>query len=294
MVDGLLLQEYQELNKNFAEAVEKTNDNITQIIKSDNEIVLMDNQLIMSKNKQVEFIKKLRTRTVKSLEEAEKAMDGSASNSKRGKQLCDDYQNVDKLIESDERDELNRLIVEANSGWNLAIDVNKNSISQLEYAEMVYEYTKELHKDSLIIKDLVHKKQHVFEQNLQVITILTVFLSVKFKQYLDVEKIFKKFEETEINKDHLNDLLVLVDISCKEIKGLLSLNLDMTAASHINNETETKSIQLTDQEISYFEDLKQEVELTTEATQVSIDGSQKNISNCKLLEKKVKELVQQL
>ena len=195
------------------------------------------------------------------------------------------------MISDKNRDELNRLIVEANTGWHLAIEVNKNSNSQLEYAEMVYEYTKELHNDSLLIKELIQKKHTVFEHNLQIVTIVTVLISVKFKNFLESVNTIQQFKTTDENRSLLNDLQVLHDITCKEIRGLLSLNLDMTNASHLNNETETKSIELTNKEIELFESLKKEVEYITEATRFSINGSYKNISNGQLLEKSLKEIV---
>ena len=63
----------------------------------------------------------------------------------------------------------------------------------------------------------------------------------------------------------------------------------MTDKSHLNNEIETKSVELTEKELEYYNNIKKAVSAMTEDTAYPIEGSGKNIENGKILEKNLQE-----
>ena len=75
---------------------------------------------------------------------------------------------------------------------------------------------------------------------------------------------------------------------------MMSLNYDMTESSHINNQIETKAVELTDDEIKIYDKIKDEAESMTEATRYPIEGSGKNIVNGKELEVLIKKLIEEI
>ena len=278
----------EELN----EAIKEALPTIQKIIKYDNDVILMDNLIIMKKGYQQNSIRTLFNLSNISLEDANKAIDGSSSNLTRGLDLVKRFKNVEQLLKNNKKDKLIDLVEDAGQGWNIAVDVNNSSKSQLEFAEKVNQFTKNLHDDSISIKDIVIEKHNIFEECLQVITILTVILSIKFKKYLDIESIMKEVNYSDKNRELLNNLNILADIACRDIREVTDLNYDMTDCSHLNNELENSTVELTEKEIEFFDAIKFEVEAMTAATAYPIEGSSKNITNGKLMEKKLKELME--
>ena len=199
--------------------------------------------------------------------------------------------NIEKLLEKGNIKEIKNLSHEANIGWRIAEKVNKSSKLQLDFAERVNYFTKQLHEDSVAIKDIISDKHVVFEKNLQNITVLTVYLSIKFKKYLDVEALVDKLKCVRENVEYLNNFKAYVKIACKDIKNISVLNYDMADTTLINNETETKIIDVTKKEIECYDSMKKEVEDMTSATRYPMEGSNKNISNGKILEKSIREMV---
>lgn len=282
-----------QIIKEFLETIDEALSNVKKIIEKDNLILLLDNIIKKRKQFQQESLLKLKDLTNISVNDAEKAIEGSSSNLDRGLKMVERFKNVNSLIKEKKIQDLNNLVEEANKGWNIAVNVNKSSSSQFEFAEKVKKFTNELYEDSVEIKDLVIKKHHEFEENLQVITVLTVILSIKFKKYLEIENLINGTEITERNENLLN-FLAYIKVACHNIMEVTDLNYDMTDASNLNNVIEDKFVRSTQKEIEYFENIQKEVELMTEATRYPVEGSDKNITNGKLLEDKLKELISQL
>ena len=92
----------------------------------------------------------------------------------------------------------------------------------------------------------------------------------------------------------MNDFISSVKIACNDVKYLGAVNYDMADSSHLNNETEDSALKLTRREIEYYDGIKKEVEGMTEATRYPIEGSNKNITNGKNLEKYLKEVIDQM
>ena len=65
----------------------------------------------------------------------------------------------------------------------------------------------------------------------------------------------------------------------------------MADASHLNNEVEDKTVKSTKKEMQFFDSIKKEVELMTEATRYPIEGSNKNIVNGKKLEENLAKII---
>jgi len=277
--------------KDFEGPLAQALEHIENIIASDNELVLLDNVLILKKKKQKDQLNKLKKLTDMALDDAEKAIQGSSSNLERGLTFVEKFRHVAQLVADKNRKELETMMQNANRGWNIAVEVNNSSKSQLEFAETVNNFTEQLHQESIAIQDLVIKKHHVFEQNLQIITVLTVLISLKFMKFLSVEEIIGTLEELDSKAMEVEDLITYITIACTDIRNIAALNYDMTDTSHLNNEIEDKSVKSTKKEIEYFDSIKREVASMTEATRFPIEGSGKNIENGKKLESTLKELI---
>ncbi len=293
-VDGSLIDEFlgkiDELIGSIREAVT----NVQEIIENDNNIILMDNLIMTRKKYQQDSISTLKKLARISLEDAEKAIDGSSSNLQRGLDMVDKFKSVDKLVKENKIDDLKLLAEDANRGWNIAQNVNKSSNSQLEFAEKVKEFTDQFHEDSLTIKEMVIEKHHMFEQNLQIVTVLTVILSLKFKKYLEINETVQKIEFNDKIRNVMNNLTIFIDIACKDITDVTKLNYDMTDSSHLNNEVEHSAVELTREELECFEKIQNEVEKMTEATRYPIEGSGKNIENGQIMEKLLNEVIAEM
>ncbi len=276
---------------NLSESLEEALLNISKIIDADNAIILLDKQILMWKEFQLDSINKLKKIAQISLDDAEKAINGSSSNLDRGLEMIQKYKNVEKLIKANNQDELNELVKDAKMGWNIAENVNKSSKSQYEFAEVVNKFTRQLHSDSSSIKEMMAAKHHMFEDNLQTITVLTVILSLKFKKYMGIKETAEKIEYNSDIHDLLNDLIVNINIACGDIEEVMSLNYDMTDSSHLNNELEDKTVKLTKTEIECYDEIKKNVEAMTEATMYPVEGSGKNIKNGQILEESLKEII---
>jgi len=269
-------------------------ENSGKIVDNDNEIILLDSKLSALKTMQLKSLSVLKDLTQVSLEEAENAIEGSASNLERGLEMIDKYNKVEALVKQGNREDINNLLVEANRGWNIAVTVNKNSISQLEFVEKVRDYTSKLHNESIEIRNLVQAKHKLFEETLQIVTVVTVGIAVKLKKYIAIEKIIDEIRYIDWEGDELRELDVYINIAINDIKKMISLNYDMTDNSHVNNENETRTVELTEQEIDIFSNIKNEVEAMTKATEYPIEGSNKNISNGQKLEHMLKDILDTL
>ncbi|MDY6967713.1 MAG: hypothetical protein SVR08_03510 [Spirochaetota bacterium] len=289
-----VIDQMMEKINGLSDSLNEAISNIQNIIKIDNEIIMMDNLLIMQKQFQQEAIKKLSKLASKSLEDAKKAIKGSSSNLDRGQKMAKRFKSVKQLIKKGDVGELERYIDEAITGWNIAVDVNKSSKSQFEFSEKVNEFTKRLHNESMSIRDLVAEKHSVFENNLQTITVLTVIVFLKFKKYLEIEKIVETIENNSKDYDLIHDLITFIKVACKDVKSVITLNYDMTESIKLNNEVETRAFDLSKDEMKFYDEIKNEVQKMTEATRYPVDGSGKNIKNGQILERQLREIVEEM
>jgi hypothetical protein len=259
------------------------------IIQNDNEIILMDNLIISRKKFQRDSIDRLKKLALQTLDDADSAIRGSSSNLKRGLQLMEHLAEVKRYIADNNRSEIARLIEEANTQWNIAAAVNSSSITQMAFAEQVNRFTVGLHEDSNAIRDQVIDKHRIFLRNLELMTELTVILSLEIKEYLpaldQVESIRDNPELPSNIRRLIHNLISYVKIACKDIHFVSNLNLDMTESIDLNADIEKKSLDLTKLELEYFERIRDEVRIMTEATKYPIEGSAQNMENGKLLEK---------
>ena len=284
------LDKINRLSKDVDEAIE----NINKIVEMDNKMIFMDKEIIMRKQLQQSSLRMLNEITTMSLHDAEKAIEGSSSNLERGLNMVGRLKNVEKMAGKDNLSELEDLLKCANSGWNIAINVNNSSTSQYKFAEEVNQFTRQLHKDSSSIMDMVARKHGIFEDNLQIVTVLTVIISLKFKKYLDIEEIIENLEFKEDILDVLNQFIIDVKIACNDIRDLNALNYDMADASHLNSEVEDKTVKATKKELEFFDKIKKEVEEMTEATKYPIEGSNMNILNGKKLEENLIKIINEI
>jgi hypothetical protein len=280
--------------KEFEDPLKNAIDNITSIIDKDNILILLDNLLIFKKERQQEKLTKLKKLADMAFEDAEKAIQGSSANLERGLSMVENFNKADEVVAAKNREALKNLIDEAARGWNTATNVNLSSRSQYEFAEQVNRFTSQLFTESINIKDLVIEKHHVFEQNLQTITVLTVVISLKFLRYLSIEEIISEIDETTSFNAELEDLKAYITIACMDIRNIAALNYDMTDTSHLNNEIEDKSVKSTKKETEYYDQIRKEVAAMTEATAYPVEGSGKNIESGRQMEELLKSILAQM
>ncbi|MBN2403579.1 MAG: hypothetical protein JXN64_14470 [Spirochaetes bacterium] len=285
---------YEQLSlkiKDFSQTLEEALSTIQRIIEKDNQIILMDKIIKRRKQLQRDSILMLKELTDTSLKDSERAIQGSSANLARGLKMVEKVKNTEKYVNEKNIQELNNIINEANKGWNTAAEVNKSSSSQFEFAEKVNKFTQQLYEDSVAIKDMIVHKHHEFEENLQMVTVLTVILSIKFKKYLPVEEVVDSIMPGDDVRELMLNLTEYIKIACQDIREVTALNYDMTDSSNLNNVVEDKAVKLTKEEIEHFDNIKKEVELMTEATRYPVEGSGKNILNGQVLEKNLKEIL---
>lgn len=288
-----LTDQLMHVVKEFSRNLKEVLSNITRIIEKDNHIIFLDNIIKKRRQFRQESLLKLKDLADTILHDTEKAIEGSSSNLGRGLDMIEKFKNVGRFYEEKNIQELNNLADESNIGWNTALNVNKSSSSQFEFAEKVKKSANELYEDSMEIKDLVIQKHHEFEENLQIITVLTVLLSLKFEKYLNVEDLIIGLELSERDK-YFMDLLAYIKVACLNIKEVTAINYNLISLSNLNNVIEDKFVRSIKEEVKYFKNFRNEVELMTEEARYPVEWSGKNISNGQLLENNIKELIVRL
>ena len=297
-IDAALLRHLDERAAILERSISRAIEILDKMTTTDDAIILLDNLIIHRRQalrESMDFLKKL---TLRILEDAENAIRGSSSNLNRGLQLVEELGRVREYISEGNREALEKLAEEANTGWNIAAAVNRSSMTQLAFAEHVNAFTEKLHEDTLEIRDLVMEKHQLFQNNLERSAELAVILSLEIKDYLAAEDIAASLkasaDDTREIRFFLDNLKAYIAIACRDIQSLSSLNFDMTDAINLNAELESKSIELTGMKLEYFDRIREEVRSMTEATRYPIEGSKKNIENGKMLESYVRSILAEL
>lgn len=270
-IDSSSPKETQNNFNDFSSGLKKGQDSAKTLLEECKKIVEMDGGIIKKKEAQKRNIMQLQVITEVVLAEAQKAIDGSQSNLGRGKQLTENFQSVPKLIEEKNIDKLNELVKEANAGWILAEDVNKNSQSQLAFDENFNSFTQNLHDDSGEIEKSISEKAATLENMKDSTSALADFLK-------------NGIPKGKAICDSTGGMLTGLD-------ELSSINFDGKKFIEENNKINNEGIELTKKEVEYYTKLRQSVEDMTEATKYPIEGSGKNIENGKFLEEALKELI---
>ncbi len=279
------------LTEEFYKSICEAFTSLELIIEKDSEILLSGKLLKMKKKFQLKSVNTMKNITMMVIEDAEKAINGSAKNLERGKNIAEKIKKTAELFESRNIAELKNLAAEIDNAHATAVEVNAKSKSQFEFAEQSNQFTINLHADSMSIKEVVDKKHSLFEETLQHVTVLTVIISLKFKKYLEVEQLYTSLEYSDDIREILNELNVLSSIALEDLKNLLELNYNMTDFSHSNNEAEQIAVDLTEKEHKVYDTIKHEVEQMTLATAYPVEGSGKNIQNTDELKKLISDLL---
>jgi hypothetical protein len=281
--------------KNYTKAItdlevssKKAMEIIKKLTQDNSEIVKMYDLIIKSKLAQKRNIMQLQVITEVVEQEAQKAIEGSQSNLKRGQQLSKNFQSVPKLIKDKNIEELNNLVVEAHAGWTLAAEVNKNSKSQLSFNQNFNSFSKKLHADSRSSEKKVLEKHETMKKSAQKMADLAKILSQKIA-------IFNK--AVQKSKSVLNENKNLQETHTKvaeKVKMISGIKLFEAKYKDTNNKLKLLTSTLTKKEIEYFNNLKNSVHTMTESTKFPIQGSGKNITNGKFLETTLKEIIAQI
>lgn len=274
--------------------IEDVSANLKEIIENDNRIIFKDTYLYTLKNSQIKALSNLSELTELILTDAKKATEGSAANLKRGLDLAEQFKSVDKLIESGDRNKLEKLFREASAGKETALSVNSKSVSQLEFSEKVNRFTGQLLEDTMYIKEIVTEKHALFEANLQIITVLTVLVSLDLKKYLEIEKLVDQIDYIESSGGRITALNQLVKIAVEDVKLLTSQNYDITESIQKNNELETKTVSMTESEVDYYNRITTAVAEMTSAAGYPAEGSAENIENAGILERELEKIISSL
>ncbi len=267
---------------------------IQELIRMDNDIILMNNLINYRKIFQGEALQELQKLTVRTLEDADNAIQGSSSNLIRGQRICDGLSS----ITGDGGGGAAALLSirdEARMGWNIATTVHRSSMSQLEFAEKVGHFTRRLHEDSSSIKDLVTAAYAAFTRYLGLVRKLGDLLSAEPRAYLETRTLIRDLRRAEgfpaDIRDLLHNLVSYVLIACRDIETLSGMNYDMSESVKLNEDLEKKALDMSGMEMEYFDRIAEEVNRMTEHTKYPIEGSRTNIENGKLLESYIQEIL---
>lgn len=297
-INQTVMSQMEEMASSLSKSLQKAIILLHMIIENDNEIILMDDLIINRKSIQRTSIDQLKKLAFRTLEDADSAIRGSSSNLKRGLKLVERLSEVKRHLDDRNSDEISKLIDEAHTGWNIAATVNRNSATQLLFAEQVNRFTGRLHADSDAIRDLVVEKHNLFSRNLELTRELTVILSLEIKDYLPAGGMLNDLcVTTELPPDTgrlAGNLASYATIACRDILFISNLNFDMTDSISLNADIEKKSVDLTRIELEYFDRIRNEVQCMTEATKYPIEGSERNIKNGKILENYLRQIREEI
>jgi hypothetical protein len=288
------LAEIESYCTEFQAAIDDVEKNVREIIGSNNRLYVMDKFIISKKKSQFAFVCTLRMLAEITKGDATKAIEWSHSNLNRGLAMVEKIQNIPTLINGKNIDALNDLAYEANRGWNVAAGVNDNSRSQLLFSEKVNDFARKMTTESNKILDMVVEKHNAFEAAIQVLTVITVIIAIKFVKYLDIEKIIDDITYGSDEQYFLQDLVTYIRIACEEVRGLNALNYHITDWSHLNNEIEARAMKRTKKENELYGTILKEVEAMTEATAFPIKGSSENIKNGQDIEQEIRNIIAML
>jgi hypothetical protein len=265
-----------------------------KIIKADNEIILMDHRLLLQKQFQIKSIRELDEITTVSIDDAHKAVIGSSANLKRGLDLVAMIQQVPEFVKAKNTASLKEIQKEAAQGIKTAGEVNASSTAQLEYAHKVMNFTELLFEHSARVRDLARKKHKLFEANLKDLYLMTKCLTENYTAYLGVDKLNGDITSIERKENTVRELVIFSTIMTEEIARLAELNKGMENIIKINQRANQKSVDLTENEIEFYNNIKSKVEAMTETTRYPIEGSARNIENAKKIEKNIADILAQI
>lgn len=282
------VKEMGTLIASFSDSLKRANDSLSDIIEKENDIILLDSLLEYKKKYQIDALRTLKKLSDAISSDAIAAINGSSENMQRGVTLREGLKSLD---ETSPREIFESLAEEIRKGKLSAENVLKNSTSQEEFNDQLLSFTADFIEECDALKTLVNQKHNLFEENLQTITVFTVIISFEFKKYLDIQKIFARLPVPRHMREEFLTFMMLVEIACRDIKNLTELNYDMTETSHKTNESETRTVEMTDEEHKVFIDLRDQIERMTEMTKVPIEGAANNIEGARKAEEIIASFV---
>ncbi|MCP4137098.1 MAG: hypothetical protein GY754_39380, partial [bacterium] len=279
-----ILRKIKTLYDDFKESTAGALTKLELILGRDEEIIEKDKEILALKGEQQKLLEKLQEDAQKSCNDAVKAVKGSQSNLDRGLKMVDNFNHLESSIENKNVNDLNKLLNDIQRGWMIADNVNISSMSQLEFAEKVYENTTKLHDESGKIEDLVIERHKFYAESLYIFADLTELLTSKFKKYSDFELLVEDLNLTSdtssVAVNFVSQIKKITDI----VNYILRKNHERINSSHYYADNEASTVDLTKEEARHFSKILEEIEFMTETTRYPIEGSNKNITNGQVLE----------
>jgi hypothetical protein len=296
--DPALLEKLEEMSDALASTIQKAIILLNIIVRNDTEIVLMDDLAIRRKKLQRESIDRLKKLAFRTAEDAEAAIRGSAANIRRSRQLIERLDDIQRLVEEHRTDQMAGLIEEAIAAWNVSAAVHRSSVTQTAFTGEANRCIGKLHADSIAIRDLVITKDRLISHNHELVSELTVILSLEIKEFLPAADMAEETLPDSGMPDNvsstLSNLLSYMLIACRDIGVISGMNFDMHGAIELNADMEKKAVELTKMKTGYFSRIRDEVRSMTEAAQYPIMGSGLNIENGKTLELYLRQIAEQM
>lgn len=278
-----------------SESITKALGLINEIVLNDSRIILLDSRIISRKKLQGESIERLKRLAYRTLEDTERAIRGSSANLERGNDLAGRLKDIRQLIDGGNIDELQELVAEAGAGRDAALNVNRSSVTQLEFARQVNRLTRELHEESISIRDLITEKHGHFMKNLELAAELAVLLSLELMDFLPAQDLAGGIalpDDVSCERRNLaRNLAACAGIACRDIRQAAGLKSGMTESIGLNADLEKKSIDQTKIELECFGRIRAAVESMSDATVNPIEGSIRNIENGKRIENYLREII---
>lgn len=264
-----------------------------EIIARDNRVHLMERYIIELKKMQIATLGTLRLLSDTSLDDAHKAVSGSEANLARGLRLMKEMRKIPLLVEVGDRGVLEEILEETRRGSLTAQEVNLSSRGQLDFAEKVHQFTKQLHHETEQVIASVREKHEEFDEMIQVVTVLTVVLSLKFPLYLETEEIMEGVAFGAL-AEKIRELTVWMHIAWDDIRMLAEMNYDMADLTRLNNEHEDRTLRIAERELDCLGDVVQVVDAMNDAVAYPIDGSRNNMDNGRRMEEQMQRILEQL
>jgi hypothetical protein len=271
--------------------VEEALGHARSLIGQGNRIIMLSSLILQRKLRQGRAVRSLAGLIESCRSDLELAVSSSTEDLERVRELADRIAGIGRLVENGNRAAVEALRDQSRAAWQAGYRIGSLAKAQFDIAEKVYHFTTDIHGELAAIRNMVEEKRNLFELSVQELTVLTVTISLKFKEYLGIKEVIRSLECEEGIRTPLCELVPYANIAFEDITDLASLNLDMTESSHRMNETGSRIMASTNEEMNLCGEVWNRVEEMTNQARYSVEVSEINLRNGRLLERELQQIL---
>lgn len=265
--------------------------NARSLIEQGNRIIMLSSLIMQRKLRQGRAVRSLAGLLESCRSDLELAVSASTEDLERARELADRIEGIGRLVEKGNRTAVEALRDHSRAAWQAGFRIGSLAKAQFDIAEKVYHFTTDIHGELAAIRNMVEEKHNLFEQSVQDLTVLTVTISLKFKEYIGIKEVIRSVECDEGAHSPLCELVPYANIAFEDMTDLASLNLDMTESSHRMNETGSRIMASTNEEMNMCGEVWNRVEEMTNQARSSVEVSELNLRNGRLLEQELQQIL---